>query len=679
MASTELLVLEEENEIKTGATFEKLVSVVTKLFDRGGLRSPSVKLHRVLFLMHKWYVSTETLVSIFTKQYHDVGDEETIDLKRIKAKRASIAASLQYWIEEFPEHFEFDLAARKAAEHLQETMKADDILKEGRVRISSNRSSLSSTSSFLQPPGSPGGGRVGRSRGRTSFAFDNIGVEDLAEQLTLIDFELFKLIPFEEWALYGKHAKPLNCPTLQDAVSRFNGISRWIQARILSERTPYERAKSISHFIAVAQHLKSLDNFNTLVAVVGSLSSSSIARLKLTFQELSKNDKKALKSLQADVSSDGNYSQYRKYIAAIPRYKFAFPVIGIVLKDLVATHAALKDKDENGFINVRKLTQLYQYFEDIHSYQWNNPKFLGQPELLDILRVSLQPRFSEEELYELSLMREARPTKTASIDTLMETEDSLFSDWASGVERNVNEAVLKRHITLMVDAVFRAYDTDKNGCISIEEFTELSTHFPFIDAFAVLDANNDGVISRTEMRDYFYRANLPLLRESFNHTFQEATFFSRTYCYHCDGLLWGLLKQGFKCKGCGINCHKHCKDLVVVECRREKLDSPLTLKKRKAGRNRSLPASIDVMSNPGYMNNGPDSPSKERLTKLEEDHVKTLTENTRLRMQLTTVTKKLEVCEEELTQMKRKMETIRQETIDYVLRHLHEPFDGSDV
>ena len=103
------------------------------------------------------------------------------------------------------------------------------------------------------------------------------------------------------------------------------------------------------------------------------------------------------------------------------------------------------------------------------------------------------------------------------------------------------------------------------------------------------------------------------------------------------------------------------------------------MKKRKAGRNRSLPASIDVMSNPGYMNNGPDSPSKERLTKLEEDHVKTLTENTRLRMQLTTVTKKLEVCEEELTQMKRKMETIRQETIDYVLRHLHEPFDGSDV
>lgn len=34
----------------------------------------------------------------------------------------------------------------------------------------------------------------------------------------------------------------------------------------------------------------------------------------------------------------------------------------------------------------------------------------------------------------------------------------------------------------------------------------------------------------------------------------------------------GIVKQGVRCKDCGISCHKHCKDHVVVDCskRREK-------------------------------------------------------------------------------------------------------------
>lgn len=31
--------------------------------------------------------------------------------------------------------------------------------------------------------------------------------------------------------------------------------------------------------------------------------------------------------------------------------------------------------------------------------------------------------------------------------------------------------------------------------------------------------------------------------------------------------LWGLIKQGWKCKDCGINAHRVCKDRVVIECR----------------------------------------------------------------------------------------------------------------
>ena len=32
----------------------------------------------------------------------------------------------------------------------------------------------------------------------------------------------------------------------------------------------------------------------------------------------------------------------------------------------------------------------------------------------------------------------------------------------------------------------------------------------------------------------------------------------------------GIAKQGVRCRDCGISCHKHCKDHVVVDCNKRK-------------------------------------------------------------------------------------------------------------
>lgn len=36
-------------------------------------------------------------------------------------------------------------------------------------------------------------------------------------------------------------------------------------------------------------------------------------------------------------------------------------------------------------------------------------------------------------------------------------------------------------------AVFKVYDTDQSGTISYEEFESISSNFPFIECFSVLD------------------------------------------------------------------------------------------------------------------------------------------------------------------------------------------------
>jgi len=47
----------------------------------------------------------------------------------------------------------------------------------------------------------------------------------------------------------------------------------------------------------------------------------------------------------------------------------------------------------------------------------------------------------------------------------------------------------------------------------------------------------DGMISKSEMKTYFIRANCHALRKCFKHDFHETTYFKPTFCIHCTGLV----------------------------------------------------------------------------------------------------------------------------------------------
>lgn len=70
-----------------------------------------------------------------------------------------------------------------------------------------------------------------------------------------------------------------------------------------------------------------------------------------------------------------------------------------------------------------------------------------------------------------------------------QAQSPVFADWAAGVSQTMDLATIQRHVNAMVDAVFATYDQDRDGYISNTEFEEIAQNFPFIDTFAVLDAD----------------------------------------------------------------------------------------------------------------------------------------------------------------------------------------------
>ncbi|EDV28774.1 uncharacterized protein TRIADDRAFT_19834, partial [Trichoplax adhaerens] len=320
-------------------------------------------------------------------------------------------------------------------------------------------------------------------------------------------------------------------PQLGSSIGIFNGVVAWIQGMVLSGITAEDRAKIVTKFIEVGKYLKAINNFETLMAVVTGLSHTSLARLNQTFALLSNESKMALAGMIDLLTVTDNASRYRKAVAECNCYKMPI-LLTIHLKDLVSLDAVMPDYTRDQKINYQKLLQLSCILSELTNGQKYFPDIKVNAETIDMMKLSLEPRFSENEIYELSLAREPRAPKAAG---------SI--------------------------AVFKCYDRNKDGVLSMEEFAAIASNFPFLDAFGVIDTDDDGHITKEELLTYFERANFQALRQGFVHEFQETTYLSLTTCYHCARLLWGVIKQGYKCKGCGINCHKQCKDLVVAECR----------------------------------------------------------------------------------------------------------------
>ncbi|XP_014066397.1 RAS guanyl-releasing protein 1 isoform X1 [Salmo salar] len=548
-----------------GASWEELIQACIQSFDTEGCVCGSSHLMNITLTMHRLLISSsdllEKLISLFKSALES---KQSTECKRI-------CYFIRYWIQEFWTMFRLHSSLSDSMEQFQ-----DLIRDQGQERLCPLlQTKWINDRHWSQKPSQRIKANSSKKR-KVSLLFDHLEPIELAEHLTYLEFKSFCRISFADYQNYIRSCCMKDNPMMERSITLCNGISQWVQLMVLSRPTAQLRAEVFTKFIHVAQSLHLMHNFNTLMAVVGGLCHSSISRLKETSLHVSHEVTKVLNEMTDLLSSCRNYDNYRQAYSRCAGFKI--PILGVHLKDLISVNEAMSDYVEDNKVNVQKLQALYNHINELIQLQQITPQLDANKDLVHLLTLSLDLYYTDDEIYELSYTREPKNSKAPPATP---SRPPVVVEWASGVAPKPDPKTISKHVQRMVDSVFKNYDHDENGYISQGDFEKIAASFPF--SFCVMDKEKEGLISREEITAYFMRASVicSKLGLGFVHNFQETTYMKPTFCDNCSGFLWGVIKQGYRCRDCGMNCHRLCKDQVAFECKKNaKLSStsegPLT-------------------------------------------------------------------------------------------------------
>ncbi|XP_039288475.1 guanine nucleotide-releasing factor 2 isoform X3 [Nilaparvata lugens] len=231
----------------------------------------------------------------------------------------------------------------------------------------------------------------------------NFKSSQMAEQMTLLDADLFMKIEIPEVLIWAQEQNEDRSPNLTRFTEHFNKMSFWARSRILEQQDAKDRERYVVKFIKIMKHLRKINNFNSYLALLSALDSAPIRRL-----EWQKQITEGLKEYCALIDSSSSFRAYRQALAETQPP--CIPYIGLVLQDLTFVHIGNNDYLTEGVINFSKRWQQFNIVENMKRFKKGIYKFEKNERIIGFFN-NFNDCLCEEAMWQISESIKPRGTK----------------------------------------------------------------------------------------------------------------------------------------------------------------------------------------------------------------------------------------------------------------------------
>jgi hypothetical protein len=173
--------------------------------------------------------------------------------------------------------------------------------------------------------------------GKTQCSILDFDPLEMARQFTIIESKLFCTIQPEELLALEWMKKAGKGVNVKAMATLSNDLTNLVTDTILQVEDPKRRAVIIKQWVKIAAKCVELDNYDSLMAILASLNSTTVLRLKRTWELISTKTKARFDELKAVTDFSKNYAALRQRLH--DHVAPCIPFVGMYLTDLTFVDA----------------------------------------------------------------------------------------------------------------------------------------------------------------------------------------------------------------------------------------------------------------------------------------------------------------------------------------------------